>query len=131
MNLAERAAQFPLFWSDLIRGRNLDEIIALYNESSILMPTFSPHTIRKPEGLKTYFSRLAEREELNVTLHDKTVVCQQISQHDFVVTGIYSWQFKVDDTLLSFPSRFTFVLDLSSPSPIMHHHSSQMPRTLN
>jgi hypothetical protein len=123
--------EFPEFWTGLVRQRKLNELLALYYETSILLPTFSPHRISKPEGLRSYFNQLSEREELNVRLHDNTVVCQQISPDDYVLLGIYSWQFMVDDTLLTFPSRFTFVLDLSKVAPIMHHHSSQIPRTLN
>ena len=49
---------------------------------------------------------------------------------DLMVNGIYDFQFLMDGTLLTFPSRFTFVIDLEKESPILHHHSSQVPRTL-
>ena len=125
------ASEFPAFLADLVRSKKLDEVIALYDESAVLMPTFSPHSIKKVAGLRGYFTQLSRREDLNVTLHKNTVVCLPISAHDYVLLGIYSWQFKVDETLLTFPSRFTFVLDLAKKSPIMHHHSSQIPRTLS
>jgi len=32
--------------------------------------------------------------------------------------------------LLNFEARFTYVVDLSKASPIMQHHSSQIPRML-
>ena len=131
MNSDIKASEFPAYWADLVRDNKLDEVIALYDSSSVLMPTFSPHSIKTRDGLQDYFTQLFERENLGVKLHQETLVCLQISEHDYVLLGIYSWEFKVDDTLLTFPSRFTFVLDLSRDSPIMHHHSSQIPRTLS
>ncbi len=125
------ASKFPDLWAGLVRDKKLNEVIALYDSASILMPTFSPHSIKTRDRLLEYFTQLTEREGLSVNLHENTQECRKISEKDYVLSGIYSWQFKVDDTLLTFPSRFTFVLDLSRDAPIIHHHSSQMPRTLS
>lgn len=102
-------------------------MLALYDDSAILMPTFSPHAFKDKAELRVYFEQLGTREALNVKLHENTVVCQRIEEQRYVISGIYSFAFKLDETELTFPSRFTFVVDLDRPSPILHHHSSQMP----
>ncbi len=105
-------------------------MIALYSENSVLMPTFSPHAAKTKEDLIRYFTQLYSREELHVKLHENTLDCLQTGEQSYVVNGIYEFKFSVDGTLLTFPSRFTFVLNLGQESPIQHHHSSQIPRTL-
>ena len=46
------------------------------------------------------------------------------------MNGNYLWDMVIDGETLSFEARFSYVLDLESPAPIMHHHSSQVPRVL-
>jgi hypothetical protein len=130
MNYSQQAQDFPAHWSRLVSAGKFEEVLSLYHKNSILMPTFSPKIIKKREDLLDYFTRLAEREDMSVRLHENTVVCQRASLFDYVVLGIYSWEFKLEDNLLTFPSRFTYLLDFENDSPIMHHHSSQIPRTL-
>ena len=124
------APDFPDFWIDCVNQSRIDDVIALYHDSAVLMPTFSPHTAKNREGLRSYFTHLSAREDLNVTLHKETLDYLRIGDRSYVVNGIYVFMFRVDETLLTFPSRFTFVIDLGKESPILHHHSSQIPRTL-
>jgi len=127
---AIQACDFPALWAGLINNGELDKVVSLYDEHSVLMPTFSPHLVKDTEGLTGYFNQLASREALNVRLHENTIVCTKVDTKSYAINGIYSFEFMVDGTLLTFPSRFTFVVDLSKDSPILHHHSSQIPRTL-
>jgi len=48
----------------------------------------------------------------------------------WTMSGIYNWRFIVDGELLNFEARFSYLVDLSKSSPIIHHHSSQIPRML-
>ncbi len=125
------AKNFPQIWVDLVNAGKLEDILKLYNEKSTLMPTFSPHTIRTQEGLRNYFTQLGSRDGLNVSLHANTVSEEKLGETAYLFNGIYTFRFKVDDTLLTFESRFTFVLDTAYESPVLHHHSSQIPRTLS
>ena len=118
-------------WVSRVCSNNADEIAALYHETAVLIPTFSPHTVRTPEGVKGYFSQLATRDGLGVRLHSKALRKQSQSDTLHTLSGIYSFEFEVDQVLLSFPSRFSFVIDLNLPQPILHHHSSQVPRNLS
>jgi hypothetical protein len=125
-----KAPDFPALWADCVNQGRIDDLIALYHEDAVLMPTFSPHATKNREGLISYFTLLSSRENLHVKLHEETLDCLRTGEQSYVVNGIYDFEFSVDDTLLTFPSRFTFVIDLGRESPILHHHSSQIPRPL-
>ena len=127
-----KTAEEVLFqWVSRICSGNADDITSLYHECAVLIPTFSPHTVITPEGIRNYFGQLASREGLGVRLHGKALRKQSLSENLHTLSGICSFEFEVDQVLLSFPSRFTFVMDISLPKPILHHHSSQVPRNLS
>ena len=126
-----KTAEEVLFqWVSRVCSGNADDIAALYNASAVLIPTFTPHTVTTPEGVRNYFGQLASRDGLGVRLHNKALRKQSLSDTLHTLSGICSFEFEVDQVLLSFPSRFTFVIDISLEQPILHHHSSQVPRNL-
>ena len=118
-------------WVSRVCSGNPDDIAALYHESAVLVPTFSPHTVMSTEGVSNYFGQLATRDGLGVRLHNKALRKQSFSDTLHTLSGIYSFEFEVDQVLLSFPSRFSFMVDISLEKPILHHHSSQVPRNLS
>ncbi len=118
-------------WIEAVNTLDIDTILTMYSADHILLPTFSPHMIRDDAATLQYFQQLGTRKGLNVRLHQRTLTEQQLNDKCSVFSGIYTWTFEVDDEPLSFASRFTFVIDLADDKPIRHHHSSQIPRTLN
>jgi hypothetical protein len=118
-------------WVSRVCCGNPADIALLYDEKAVLIPTFSPHTVTSPDGVQGYFSQLATRQGLGVRLHNKALRVQSMSETLHTLSGIYSFEFEVDQVLLSFPSRFTFVVDITRERPILHHHSSQVPRNLS
>lgn len=118
-------------WIDAVNNLQLDTVLALYSTDRVLLPTFSPHMIRDDASLRQYFEALASRKGLQVRVHERTLTEQVLNDHSSVICGIYTWNFEVDDEPLNFASRFTYVIDLQDDRPIRHHHSSQIPRTLN
>jgi len=118
-------------WIESVNTRQLDRVLSLYSTDHILLATFSPHVIRDDAATQQYFVQLASREGLNVRLHERTLTEQVLSDHSSVLSGIYTFSFEIDGEPLSFASRFSFVVDLAESQPIRHHHSSQIPRTLN
>ncbi|MDZ4731524.1 MAG: nuclear transport factor 2 family protein [Xanthomonadales bacterium] len=118
-------------WIDAVNQREIDTIVAMYSADHVLLPTFSPHMLRDDASTRQYFEQLASRQGLFVRVHQRTLTEQVLNEHSTVLCGIYTWSFEVDDELLSFASRFSFIVDLSEDQPIRHHHSSQIPRTLN
>lgn len=117
-------------WMDAVNNGDLEGLLALYDDSAVLIPTFSNRLLSKPDAIRDYFTKICGREELSIALHEKTLNVQQIGDDIHAMMGIYCWRFAVDDELLSFEARFSYMLDLSRPKPILHHHSSQIPRML-
>lgn len=117
-------------WMQAINTADLEALIALYDDSAVLIPTFSNRLLSRPEAIRDYFVKLGGRDELSIALHEKTLNVQPIGGNIFVMNGIYCWRFEVDEELLSFEARFSYMVDLGREKPILHHHSSQIPRTL-
>jgi hypothetical protein len=118
-------------WINGINTQEFETVLGLYSTDHVLLPTFSPHMIKDDAATRQYFEQLASRKGLQVRIHQRTLTEQVLNDHCSVLCGIYTWSFEVDDEPLSFASRFTYVIDLNDDQPIRHHHSSQIPRTLN
>lgn len=117
-------------WLNAVNSADVEKLIALYDQSAILTPTFSNRILKSPEERREYFLKLASRENLSISLHENTLAIQELSDNIHILSGIYNWKFKVDGELLNFEARFTYVIDISKRNPIIHHHSSQIPRMI-
>ena len=117
-------------WMQAVNNGDVDSLLGLYDSQAVLIPTFSNRLLNTPDKLREYFEKLGSREELSIALHEKTLIVQELDNEIFSLSGIYNWRFIVDGELLNFEARFSYVIDLSRPNPILHHHSSQIPRTL-
>lgn len=117
-------------WMSAVNNGDVESLLALYDQQAVLIPTFSNRLLNTPEKLRGYFEKLGSREDLSVALHEKTVLIQEVQDQIYSISGIYNWRFEVDGELLNFEARFSFVIDLAKPNPILHHHSSQIPRML-
>ena len=117
-------------WMQAVNQGDLASLLALYHETAVLIPTFSNRLLSQPDKIREYFERLCSREELSIALHEKTLSIQAVHHDIYALHGIYCWRFAVEGALLSFEARFSYMLDLTLPKPIIHHHSSQIPRML-
>lgn len=117
-------------WLDGVNAGKVEEVLSLYDKKTVLLPTFSNKTLSTPEGIRSYFNGLANRKNLKVILHEKPFFAVKIGPSLYSMTGIYCWKMEVDEEVLSFEARFTYTVDLELEAPIVHHHSSQVPRTL-
>lgn len=117
-------------WIEAVNAGDVEKLLGLYDRDAVLIPTFSNRVHNTPEKLREYFERLGAREGLSVSLHEKTLKIQQVNDDIAMLSGIYNWRFVVDEELLNFEARFSYVMNRSKPNPILHHHSSQIPRTL-
>lgn len=117
-------------WMQAVNNGDVESLLGLYDSQAVLIPTFSNRLLNKPDKLREYFEKLSSREELSIALHEKTLIVQELQNPIFSLSGIYNWRFVVDGELLNFEARFSYLIDLSRPSPILHHHSSQIPRML-
>lgn len=119
-----------LQWMQAVNDGDVESLLGLYDSQAVLIPTFSNRILNTPAKLREYFEKLSSREELSIALHEKTLIIQELQNQVALMSGIYNWRFSVDDELLNFEARFSYVLDISRHSPILHHHSSQIPRML-
>ena len=126
-----QARQILDTWIARVRANDLDGVVGMYGEGSVLLPTFSPHRINSDAGLRDYYAALFGRDGLQVDVHEASLRVLPTGGTVSTLVGIYSFSFVVDDDRLTFPSRFTFVVDTEADAPILHHHSSQVPRTLS
>jgi len=117
-------------WMQAVNNADIEGLLSLYDPEAVLIPTFSNRILNTPERLRDYFEKLGSRPELSIALHEKTVIIQELQNELYALAGIYNWRFAVDGELLNFEARFSYLFDLSKPKPIVHHHSSQIPRTL-
>jgi hypothetical protein len=117
-------------WMKTVNDGDVESLLSLYDNEAVLIPTFSNRLLNTPEKLRDYFEKLGCREELSIALHEKTLITQELQNQIFSLSGIYNWRFAVDGELLNFEARFSYIIDLSRSTPILHHHSSQIPRTL-
>ena len=117
-------------WMQAVNNGDLEGLLALYDASAVLIPTFSNRLLSKPEAIRDYFGKLCAREELSIALHEKTLIVRPMQDAAYSMFGIYCWRFAIDGELLSFEARFSYLVDLDRPQPILNHPSSQIPRML-
>lgn len=117
-------------WMQAVNNGDIEALLGLYDSQGVLIPTFSNRLLNTPDKLRAYFEKLGSREALSIAIHKKTLILQELQNQTFSLSGIYNWRFVVDGELLNFEARFSYVIDISRPSPILHHHSSQIPRML-
>ncbi|GJL81150.1 MAG: hypothetical protein DHS20C01_07840 [marine bacterium B5-7] len=117
-------------WMEGVNSGNIEGTLSLYSDEAVLLPTFSNRTLSTPQAIRDYFVQLGQRPGLSVELHTRTLAVHDFNSKIYALSGIYLWRFEVDDELLSFEARFSFVIDISLNAPIVHHHSSQLPRMI-
>lgn len=117
-------------WAKRVGERDLEGVLAMYDSAAVLIPTFSNRLLSGRERIRDYFEVLCSRDGLALSLHARPRLVTPLDDGRHALAGIYRWRFAVDDEPLDFEARFSFLLDFGRPAPILHHHSSQIPRTL-
>jgi len=117
-------------WLGGVNSGDLKDVLSLYSHNAVLLPTFSDKCLVNSEDIKAYFEKLGGYENLNVQIYEKTLVVQDFSPTMYSLSGIYGWKFEVEGKNLNVEARFTFMIDLNLSSPIVHHHSSQVPQMI-
>ncbi len=115
-------------WVDGVNRGEVQYAAGLYAGGSILLATFPPDVLCAPSPqIEGYFQGLMERGDLRVILDGDSVVVQARGGNCYMLIGRYAFEVDTGGATLTYPSRFTFVVDVSKASPILHHHSSRMP----
>ena len=113
-------------WVNYFNDNNALGIMDLYDENASLIPTFSPTFAKNYKEIKGYFDKLFLKQSINVKLEEDSIDKFDAS-NCHIIFGNYTFSNKMDDNLVTFPCRYTFILDLERSRPILHHHSSQTP----
>ncbi len=112
-------------WVDGVNRGKVQSVAGLYADGSTLLATFSPDVLcARSSQIERYFQDLVGRGDLQVILDEDSVAVQALGGDCYTLIGRYVFEM---GAALTYPSRFTFVVDVSKESPILHHHSSRMP----
>ena len=112
-------------WASFFNNGDLDGIMNLYHDNSTVLPTFLPNLLSTPEQIEDYFVRTIEGQA-SVEIDDSQTIKRKLSENMYLMTGAYVFCLKKKSNT-KYLSWFTFLIDLSVDSPIMHHHSSRVP----
>ena len=115
-------------WAQHFNNGNLERLLDMYHEEATLLPTFSPNLLSNLEQIEEYFVRTIEYQA-SVEIDDSQTIKRKLSENIYLLTGFYSFYFD-NNRKREFKSRFTFLIDLSTEKPILHHHSSQISESL-
>ena len=115
-------------WISRVNELAVEDLLDLYAESAVLLPTFSNDLLTGKSDIRSYFEELSGQQQIEVSVDQQSIVTQRFSDNLQAISGIYRWRLGTDDKAMAIEARFTFILDLSISSPILHHHSSQLPR---
>lgn len=123
----QQAVEVLLQWGENVNSGNIDGVMGLFAEDSILLPTFSSKILSNKEDIKAYFLMLAGRPGARVDIDESSVVATNAAGSTISIVGNYTFYFEEEGSLVAYPSRFTFVIRLGSDQPIAHQHSSVVP----
>lgn len=120
-------------WLLCVNEGRLEEVLSLYAEDAILLPTFSDQVMKGLTPIRSYFEALGEKEGVVVKLRHDTLGVQTLGNVQdlgdgiFNLTGLYDWHFTDQGETWVVEARFTYTVNLAAERPISHHHSSQLP----
>lgn len=108
-------------WNNAIQSGNPDQVVALYDEAAVLLPTVSNQVRHNHEEIKDYFVHFLKKspvgriDESNVRLFESSAVN----------SGVYTFKFSDNQEITA---RYTFIYEqINGEWKIVGHHSSAMP----
>ncbi|MFP6899804.1 MAG: hypothetical protein VCA36_02605 [Opitutales bacterium] len=114
----------------MVNSLEVEDLLALYDDDAVFLPTFSDDFLTNKEGIRGYFEELRGEGDIKVSLDEESLLEQTLSDGLHSISGIYRWRFGKSEEGVLLDARFTFILDLGRSSPVLHHHSSRLPRKL-
>jgi len=112
-------------WVDHFNNADMKAILSLYDDNATLLPTFLPKLLASNNEIKGYFD-VAFNGGASVEINVEDAISKELPGNIFLMTGSYVFCLgsKGGKKYLSW---YSFLIDLSDDSPIMHHHSSRVP----
>ena len=109
-------------WQQHLNEANLSGVLKLYDEKCVLIPTFSSEILTDHEQIKEYFVKVIEVQKVKVEFLPNTISEQQVVENMYLLCGKYFFHLMEKEKI---PARFSFLVNLLSENPILHHHSSR------
>ena len=112
-------------WAQCFNNGDLDGITRLYNIDSTLLPTFKPVLMNSRDQISGYFSA-AISGKASIDFNVKKSIRTELSESTYLMTGSYIFCLPSKGGE-EYESWYSFIIDTTKDSPIMHHHSSRVP----
>ena len=109
-------------WQQNLNEENLSGVLKLYDTSCLMIPTFSSEILTDHEQIKEYFVKVIEVQKGKVEFQPNSISEQQVGENMYLLSGKYFFHLMEEEKI---PARFSFIVNLLSENPIMHHHSSR------
>ncbi len=114
-------------WAAALNAADYSAVIAMYDPSATLLPTFSSQTCRTPAAIQGYFEAVAENDQVTVSYDKQSIQIDAMGTDFHLATGIYHWNIVKSETVKKVQARFSFVINHDNRAPILHQHSSVVP----
>ena len=109
-------------WQQHLNEKNLSGVMKLYDISCVLIPTFSSEILTDYKHIKEYFFKVIEVQKVKVAFQQNSIYEQQVGENMYLLSGKYFFHLMEKEKI---PARFSFLVNLLSENPILHHHSSR------
>ena len=110
-------------WQQHLNEKNLSGILKLYDINCVLIPTFSSEILTDHEQIKEYFVKVIEVQKGKVEFQPNSISEQLVGKNMYLLSGKYFFHLMEKEKI---PARFSFLVNLLSENPILHHHSSRI-----
>ena len=105
-----------------LNEKNLSGVMKLYDISCVLIPTFSSEILTDYKQIKEYFFKVIEVQKGKVEFQPNSISAQQAGDNMYLLSGKYFFHLMEKKKI---PARFSFLVNVLSENPILHHHSSR------
>ena len=109
-------------WQQHLNEKSLSRVLKLYDTRCVLIPTFSSEILTDHEKIKEYFVKVIEVQKGKVEFQPNSISEQQVREDMYLLSGNYFFHLMEKEKI---PARFSFLVNLLSENPILHHHSSR------
>ena len=108
-------------WNNALQTGDAKQVVALYQEDAILLPTVSNKVRTNHAEIEDYFTHFLQNKPYGKIDESHVRIFNDIAIH----SGIYTFTFNGETTV---QARFTFAYQNKNNSwKIIEHHSSRMP----
>ena len=111
-------------WAKCFNNGDLNGIKRLYHSDSTLLPTFKPILMSSTEQISSYFAAAIDGKA-SIEFNVNESIKKQLSESTSLMTGSYIFCLPTKGGE-QYRSWYSFVVDTSKDSPILHHHSSRV-----